>query len=264
LGGRRGELDQRQGEVVALAVGAAARARHQHLRGLARRQRRQDLCELGIGEVVPQPVRAEQERVAIGERARRAERRLGKLGLTERLEEEVPVRVGVTILLPDLAFPGQLLDQRVIGGAVHQLGAPEMIEPAVADVTPVDPVGLQQERHERAVRLLLGEKSIQLDHGVGFDHDLAQQLFGRLFLGREVLKEIRRGGDDLRGRCGAAGVSAGAVGEHDERRPFDSFARDDRDPVLLLLAIADVRAGGGVDCQGHGSSARAALPASIN
>jgi len=184
--------------------------------------------------------------------------------LAERLEKEVPVGVGVAILFLDLPFPGQLLDQGVIRRTVHQLSAPKMVEATVADVAPVDAVGLQEERDERAVRLLLGEKPIELDDGVCFDNDLAQQLLGCLVLGREVFEKVRRSGDDLRGRGCAARVSAGAVGQHHECSALDPLARNDRDPILLLLAIADVGAGGGVDCQGHGSSVRAALPASIN
>ena len=63
---RRGTLlqrlhaHQRQRQVVAAAAGALARLGHQHLAGLARRQRVHDGADLARGEVVPQAVAARQ------------------------------------------------------------------------------------------------------------------------------------------------------------------------------------------------------------
>ena len=90
---------------------------------------------------------------------------------------------------------------------MHQPGPPEVVEAAVTDVSPVRAVRLQEERHDRAVRLLLGENAIQLDDGVGLDDDLAQELLGRLILGREILEEVRRRCDDLGRRRGAPRVT---------------------------------------------------------
>ena len=177
--------------------------------------------------------------------------RAGRLGVAERLQQQVAVRVLVTVFLAPLALVDLLLDVGVVLAAVLKRRSAEVIEPAVAHPTPVHAVGLQHHGDDRAVRLRLGQDPIEADDRVRLDDDLAQQLVGLLVLGREIREQIRRGADDLLGGGRAALVPTRAVGKDDERGAAQLRARDDRDAVLLLLPVADVLAGGGVEGNGH-------------
>ena len=68
----------------------------------------------------------------------------------------------------------------------------------------------------------------------------------RVVLGH-VAKQALGGRDDLIGRLPAAGAAAHAVGDDRQHCPGVALARDNRDPVLLLVAVAYVSGNASVD-----------------
>ena len=63
---------------------------------------------------------------------------------------------------------------------------------------------------------------------------------------------LSAGRDDLIGRLPAAGAAAHAVGDDRKHCPGIALARDNGDPVLLLVAVADVGCDASVDFKaGH-------------
>src|SRR5207244_6686328 len=86
-----------------------------------------------------------------------------------------------------------------------------------------------------------------------------QHLLRRLAAGRVRLEYLLGRADRLFSRHGAAGLPAHAVGDHRQQHAAPSLALKDRQPVLLLVLVSNVLAGGGVDDESHYAPISAAL-----
>ena len=162
----------------------------------------------------------------------------------EAAGEQVRLRMAVGLFLGDLAVVDQALHVRVVDRAADHLGGAEVVDARVAGV---DEVALarraDEERGDRAVRLLLGGDRRQLDHQVRFEHELLER-FGRVVAVRRIaLEQLLRREDDLVGGLAAAALAAHAVGEdaHDAAR--HARVRKDLDLVLLIGPVTAVDAG---------------------
>jgi hypothetical protein len=147
-----------------------------------------------------------------------------------------------------LALRHQRLHIRMVCGAEHRRAAVEVVHPRIAHMHPVALPGRQHhERGNRAVRLLLGRDRGELDDRVRVLDDLRKQFLGRIFRRRKALEQLPRGHDDLVRRLAPATAATHSVGHHRQHATVNAWMRNHRNLVLLVLAVALVKARGGTE-----------------
>ena len=167
------------------------------------------------------------------------------------------IRLGVYggLFFGEFSTVDQGLDVGVVHGALDELGTVVLVNAGIPGVRPMAVTArIDEESRHRAVRFFFCRNGCQLDHDVGFLHDLVQ---GRgSIIGRRVvaLKQLARGHHDLV-RCLAPATSAAhTIGNDGKNAAIDPRVLDQGDLVLLVVAVTfvDARGSGEFVADGHG------------
>ena len=237
------EAEQDHRDVVLAA--ALVRRAHELVRDLVERAgRAQDRAHLVVRDHRREPVRADQEHVALTSRERVGVHLHVRLR-PKRARDDRPLRMVLGRLRRDLAAALQLGHQRVIARELLELAVAQAVGAAVAHVREAHLVAVdlgQRERGAHSAARLVRHREV-VDAPVGLAHDVRQLRLRRLTrLGGALHGLHGHGRRHLTGLCPTHPV------RHGEQRRID----DERILVGAALA-ADVRAAGLLDdAEGHG------------
>ena len=209
-------------------------------------------------EVVPQAVAAGQQRVAELEPVDvRTAPAAGPACVPRQPVSRLRLRVRVGLFLGDLAFVDQALHEGMVDGALHHLGAAEVVDARIAGVHDVAFAASGPIR--KAATVLCGSSSaviaVSLIIRCDFQHQLAQQCRRRRPC---AARSARRAGvpSAAPGRRPCARRSCRPCRRPRTRQHAARHAvvRDDLDLVLLVGPVAAVQAGGGSEAEGRVTS----------
>ncbi len=255
------EPEQHHRAVVAASLGPIPSPADQRFEHGARRVGLDRAGDLLVREVAPGAVGTQQEGVTDPRLPDARDSGAGHPAAAERLGEAPRRRMQPCPLGAQPPLPAQLLAVGVVEAAVHDLPVANVIDAAVADMAPVDPMRLHQHRSERRMGLEGRRDPGELEHHVHFGDQVLEEAVGRIV--RAVRVEQPLGGaHHLFGRQRATGPSAHAVGEQAEHAAWRAASAQDRDTVLLLGAVAAILCGTGRDREdvrtlldgGHGAA----------
>ncbi len=146
----------------------------------------------------------------------------------------------------------QLLRIRLVFGYMRQLAVTKKIEAGIAGMSPDGVLLLDDQRTQSGVRFLFTRDGGETDDGVRLGCKVQQHVAKSRVVFGHVTKQALRRRDDLIGGLAPAGAAAHAVGDDGQHGTGIALARDDGDPILLLVAVAYVGGDASVDFKaGH-------------
>lgn len=226
-----------------MAVGPLARPRNHRCSRVARRLMFDQLSEFLGAQVVPQAVRADQKGVTGRGLHQHAHLRRRFFTRSQRIGQATGRRMQPGTFRAHPALVDHPLRKGMVPAAMQEIPSPEMIDAAIADMAPIDPVWLEQDGREGAMRFALRGQAGQANDRMDLVDQRPQKARSVRFGGNKSVESRLRDQHGVFRSHGAARHPSDPVRENAEDATGRVPALKERDPVLLLGSITLVLGG---------------------